>query len=587
MKQLICEMCGSADLIKQDGVFVCQSCGCKYSVYEAKKLMVEVAPQLENLLKLAHSSFDSGNYAKCEEFCNQIITMNAQNYEVWKLKGDAIVYQTKWDNRREVEAYDCILTSYNLLGEETNDEIKNDILVSLEKCFTTVVEIDTRRVFFGSIHLDENIISETNNIYQESYNYVFDLINSINSSDSKKFVLSSLKNAFVSVANYIVVEKYNIVFEYLKPDGEQLELKDIRYLVEFMQFVEKNFFDDTTSNELKCKIYETIVCLQSTWSGYEYGYKRETLHDSNNQYRQKYMNLISEKIKEETKDSSVTTIISKFKNKISEEKYVEAETYADVIIYKAPNSQVGYFSKALAIYGRDFYAIDRDDKEILDYLKKALQYSVSDEEKMYIKYIFDCQVGNYKKTLLMLAASQYDFDLVKYIVDEGANVNSISAENTNALWYVCSKKIDESNLQAGKRITRFLIDNGSNIDVKSSSGIDLYNRRTHPEIEMIIKEKSPSSEKGSSTGCYVATAVYGSYDCPQVWTLRRYRDYTLAESWQGRAFIKTYYAISPTLVKWFGHTEWFKKMWKGTLDRMVIELQAEGVESTPYEDRCW
>ena len=96
-----------------------------------------------------------------------------------------------------------------------------------------------------------------------------------------------------------------------------------------------------------------------------------------------------------------------------------------------------------------------------------------------------------------------------------------------------------------------------------------------------------SSNPSSSGGCYVATAVYGSYDCPQVWTLRRYRDYTLAETWHGRVFIKTYYAISPTLVKWFGHTGWFKKMWQGTLDRMVAKLQANGVESTPYEDKNW
>ena len=88
-------------------------------------------------------------------------------------------------------------------------------------------------------------------------------------------------------------------------------------------------------------------------------------------------------------------------------------------------------------------------------------------------------------------------------------------------------------------------------------------------------------------GCYVATAVYGSYDCPEVWTLRRYRDHTLAETWYGRAFIKTYYAISPTLVKWFGHTAWFKKMWRGKLDRIVWNLQSKGVESTPYEDRMW
>lgn len=93
--------------------------------------------------------------------------------------------------------------------------------------------------------------------------------------------------------------------------------------------------------------------------------------------------------------------------------------------------------------------------------------------------------------------------------------------------------------------------------------------------------------KTSSGGCYVATAVYGSYDCPQVWTLRRYRDDTLAATWYGRAFIHTYYAISPTLVKWFGETEWFRKLWKPRLDRMVAHLHAEGVADTPYQDRNW
>ena len=89
------------------------------------------------------------------------------------------------------------------------------------------------------------------------------------------------------------------------------------------------------------------------------------------------------------------------------------------------------------------------------------------------------------------------------------------------------------------------------------------------------------------SGCYVATCVYGSYDCPQVWTLRRYRDHVLANTWHGRCFIRTYYAISPTLVSWFGQTQWFKKLWQGKLDRMVNKLQQQGVEDTPYEDKTW
>lgn len=102
------------------------------------------------------------------------------------------------------------------------------------------------------------------------------------------------------------------------------------------------------------------------------------------------------------------------------------------------------------------------------------------------------------------------------------------------------------------------------------------------EMQSVIGEESLNNQQA---GCYVATAVYGSYDCPEVWTLRRFRDFTLAKTWYGRAFIHTYYAISPTLVKLFGQTKWFKKLWKEPLDNLVSKLQSEGFENTPYNDR--
>lgn len=85
-------------------------------------------------------------------------------------------------------------------------------------------------------------------------------------------------------------------------------------------------------------------------------------------------------------------------------------------------------------------------------------------------------------------------------------------------------------------------------------------------------------------GCYIATSIYGSYDCPEVWTLRRFRDNTLAPTWYGRAFIKAYYAISPTIVKYFGNTAAFQKFWHKRLDRLVERLHAKGVQETPYRD---
>lgn len=95
---------------------------------------------------------------------------------------------------------------------------------------------------------------------------------------------------------------------------------------------------------------------------------------------------------------------------------------------------------------------------------------------------------------------------------------------------------------------------------------------------------SSSNSESNSDGCYVATCVYGSYDCPQVWTLRRFRDNTLKKTWYGRVFIRSYYAVSPMLVRWFGHTQWFRGLWRRILDQLIARLHAHGVSSVAYED---
>lgn len=57
MKQLVCEMCGSTELVKQGGVFVCQNCGTSYSVEEAKKMMVEGTVDVQGTVKVDNSDF--------------------------------------------------------------------------------------------------------------------------------------------------------------------------------------------------------------------------------------------------------------------------------------------------------------------------------------------------------------------------------------------------------------------------------------------------------------------------------------------------------------------------------------------------
>lgn len=86
------------------------------------------------------------------------------------------------------------------------------------------------------------------------------------------------------------------------------------------------------------------------------------------------------------------------------------------------------------------------------------------------------------------------------------------------------------------------------------------------------------------SGCYIATCVYGSYDCPQVWTLRRYRDQRLARTLWGRLFIRMYYALSPVAVRIFGKTKLFRKFWKTRLDHMIQRLNASGISDNQYID---
>lgn len=118
---------------------------------------------------------------------------------------------------------------------------------------------------------------------------------------------------------------------------------------------------------------------------------------------------------------------------------------------------------------------------------------------------------------------------------------------------------------------------------KISSG-KLIDRRIYEEYKASkISNKKIYNEE--SDGCYIATCVYGTYDCPPLWTLRRFRDDFLKSIFIGRLFIKFYYCISPHLVSWFGESIWFQIFWKTKLDYFVSWLNRKGIQNTAYDDR--
>ena len=95
---------------------------------------------------------------------------------------------------------------------------------------------------------------------------------------------------------------------------------------------------------------------------------------------------------------------------------------------------------------------------------------------------------------------------------------------------------------------------------------------------------TPDHNTKKKQGCYIATCVYGSYNCPQVWVFRRFRDLTLRRTWLGRAFIRCYYAISPALVRHFGKYDAFRNLCRRMLNPLLLHLQKKGVSDAPYVD---
>ena len=57
MKALVCEMCSSPNLIKKDGMYVCENCGTRYTVEEARKMMIDGTVDVQGTVKVDNSAF--------------------------------------------------------------------------------------------------------------------------------------------------------------------------------------------------------------------------------------------------------------------------------------------------------------------------------------------------------------------------------------------------------------------------------------------------------------------------------------------------------------------------------------------------
>ena len=107
MKQLTCEMCGGVDLVKQDGVFKCQNCGAKYSVEEAKKMMIEGtvnvqgtveidnSNRINNLYKLADLDIDKEDCGNAKKYYESILIEEPTSWKAYFF----VMYIRAWNSK--------------------------------------------------------------------------------------------------------------------------------------------------------------------------------------------------------------------------------------------------------------------------------------------------------------------------------------------------------------------------------------------------------------------------------------------------------------------------------------------------------
>lgn len=156
MKRLTCEMCGGTDLIKQDGVFVCQNCGMKYSVEDAKKMMIEGTVDVKGTVQVDNSAFvqkyltnanralEKEDWEEVEKYYNMVEQNSPQNMEAvfFSSYGKAMLSLTDTDYFKREQKFKVLNRSMSVISDyyETTTENKEEVLRKISRYIKKMYE---------------------------------------------------------------------------------------------------------------------------------------------------------------------------------------------------------------------------------------------------------------------------------------------------------------------------------------------------------------------------------------------------------------------------------------------------------------
>ena len=132
MKAIVCEMCNSNNVVKEDGFFVCQSCGTKYSVEEAKKLMVEIEGAVKidktdyvaKSLQNARRAKQKEDWEETEKYYNRVEEEDPGNIEAifYSSYGKAKLSLIDSDIFKRKDAFNVLTNCISIIDDNFNEE---------------------------------------------------------------------------------------------------------------------------------------------------------------------------------------------------------------------------------------------------------------------------------------------------------------------------------------------------------------------------------------------------------------------------------------------------------------------------------
>ena len=270
-----------------------------------------------------------------------------------------------------------------------------------------------------------------------------------------------------------------------------------------------------------------------------------------------------------------------------------AEKYYDQILVKDPKSwEATFFQVYFNAMNCTVGEIDLAAQKIENCFGSVfglVKENVPEDEKAMVAFMIVERCIVISDMLFGVAKDTYN----KIVGDEVYKCKMIGkCLSVTKMLYILGEFIEQV-FEGNQELQKFAIFAWQNAIEKESS---IYKDLSSEVREAAIKQTDLYAEKirkydetyrkpeFKAGGCYIATCVYGSYDCPEVWVLRRFRDSVLTKSVLGRLFVKFYYAVSPSLVNKFGQNTLFRNIWQNPLDVLVGLLRKKGFEDTPYND---